>query len=1036
MSNMDQPPKNNKEVTNEETLLDIEQSIEDAKQSMEDAIWVLSHKKAIINLNPTDDELMEIADREEEIASLGKEIKNLENRKAQILNAQNVAPEIEPEILPEQERPMTAETQPEPTEIPEPEPTKQDEVIENQTPKPDSQQPETLKLEGEVKMFVEELKLESLLPKEFNKLTETQQTKVIQDLKRRIVDIVKSDAQTQYSEELKDRKKWNSGILKVFEFIESAQDALYRKEKDVKNIENDIFERFIKQDKANDLIKQDLGILVERTKGRDVMVENGKAYFNYFTGSSVIMAGEPNVHNFNEKAHSFVNMPYEWGQEKNGKNKKAYEKAKAEYEEARKQILEQENITPEEKAKLTQEMLETDNLVKMEQLLNTHPEFEKALKEFGETAKGIELAKNAKKFLKSVYSERGGLALLGAGARWSTKTLAIAVGGAVGTAITAISAPVIGGMVGYYRGKTRAKETLTERQIKARRGEKDESKEATNTEDIEKLNKRIEDVLGALERAGTDEEKAKKLDQIKRRIEYTQNKIEAGLVNFGDSKNALNNQFNLINNLNKALTISASLDQTTRKDIDARLKQFLSYKTKNITEAQKAFITKQARNSAIWGAGFALAGYGVRWTGEHFGWWGHTGEIKTDTPKITEETKLNTNHITKTPLISSHASVLQNTPKAVASHEQFRPITPASEPKTEAVESFTPPPEEAIVKNGKGIENAFINQLRTNADLREKLNATLGSSKGPDINDPKFPGWMAHRVALHFGYADANNQVLINRPGAIAFELKIDENGNPIVIEKTVDGTVLKEYGYEKGGYQFGKNPQNEYEYERINKVSVPHQDTGVIEPNDTETHTMGLKEKTLPIEAETLNVGTTEGAFSTEKHSLGIGAEKSFFADKIEKIKNIKEQIEANIDAENTKTAPKEIPRHLKLGEEGFLKFAKGNPYQLNEEGLHKSYSFFKRTINHYLNNGGKIEDWENIKNTNARNFIINESLEKQHKPIYEYLDMLKKVSGEPTLGWSFFHKADTVESYITRALQKLVSDGNLERFEEELRK
>ena len=35
---------------------------------------------------------------------------------------------------------------------------------------------------------------------------------------------------------------------------------------------------------------------------------------------------------FNEKANIFANMPYEWGQEKSGKHKTEYEKAKAEYE--------------------------------------------------------------------------------------------------------------------------------------------------------------------------------------------------------------------------------------------------------------------------------------------------------------------------------------------------------------------------------------------------------------------------------------------------------------------------------------------------------------------------------------------------------------------------------------------------------------------------------------------------------------------------------------------------------------------------------
>ena len=69
--------------------------------------------------------------------------------------------------------------------------------------------------EEEVNDFLAEMNLEPMLPFEFHKLSETQKLKVIRDLKRRVVDIVKADAQTQYSEAIKERVKKDKGILKV-----------------------------------------------------------------------------------------------------------------------------------------------------------------------------------------------------------------------------------------------------------------------------------------------------------------------------------------------------------------------------------------------------------------------------------------------------------------------------------------------------------------------------------------------------------------------------------------------------------------------------------------------------------------------------------------------------------------------------------------------------------------------------------------------------------------------------------------------------
>ena len=85
--------------------------------------------------------------------------------------------------------------------------------------------------EQEVADFISEFRLQELLPTSFANLDIAQQLKVIMDLKKRIVDIVKSDAQTQYSESLKGQS-----------FVQPIKNSI-TKETDLKNTEKEVFEK-------------------------------------------------------------------------------------------------------------------------------------------------------------------------------------------------------------------------------------------------------------------------------------------------------------------------------------------------------------------------------------------------------------------------------------------------------------------------------------------------------------------------------------------------------------------------------------------------------------------------------------------------------------------------------------------------------------------------------------------------------------------------------------------------------------------------
>lgn len=626
----------------------------------------------------------------------------------------------------------------------------------------------------EIDAFVAEFDLaneHALLPADFNTLEEPQKLKVIRDLKRRIVDIVKSDAQTQYSEELKERTR-KDGKLRA---LGAVMDSI-KKEAEIKTFEKEAFEKIRNTPEGQRLIAEDLGMLIEKTKNQDIVIhpKSGNPYVFYINRSDYedysSSEGEAFTY-FSWKANDFANMPYEWGQEKRGKHRKAYDKAKTEYENAREVILRIKvgrEEHPREKGKALLEVLETDNAIQMEQLLNTHPEFEKALDEMGKNPDFVESVKDSGKAAGSILNTLTGKnftnrLLIGSGVslRWAARGAALATGV---TGITLAAAPTIGGVIGGIRGRIRGQETLQERQKGARHGQKDENREAKNTTRADNLSKRIEDVMTKLNTVKTVEEETKLLDQLKRRIGYTQDKIEQGLVDFGNAKSSLNNQFNLINNLNNAMVVSASLEQTTRKDIDERLNRFLSYKIGKIEEAQKAFIKKQMWKGARWGAVGATGGYALRYAGEYMGWWGDRGseagqadtteegfvkraenwinnifgrnELETSSASDVVPPESAPSTPTETPVTESPIS--PSTPESVEGAQTVPIETPAGEPPIspstpEPVGGQIVTPEPGASAQTHAIHRSWYDNDTKNFDKNE-LRTHWGGEKGTGIN--------------------------------------------------------------------------------------------------------------------------------------------------------------------------------------------------------------------------------------------------------------------------------------------------------------
>ena len=323
---------------------------------------------------------------------------------------------------------------------------------------------------------------------------------------------------------------------------------------------------------------------------------------------------------FNETATKFSRIPDEWSKETASKEEQEkYKQAKEKYEQEKKDILnfKAEQIG-EEYAAIYMNSIES-NII-LNQLLNTHPEVEKQLKK-------IEDEKVWKKVLKDIVTERG----IYAGAGFLTRTATISMIGMIG-------APLAAAGMGGFMARKRAKETLKEREIMAREGEEDKSKEAKDFVDAEYLHESIDFLIDELilEKESLDVgKKEEMIRSLKFHIEDAQNKIKDGTVNYGKKDVRLFNQYELIEKISSGISLFEYLGSGTEykekyeKDIET-IDGFLEKQDKEISDAKKKYIRNQIIRGAIMGAGFATAGYAIRHFAGEFGLFGG-GSVEKET---------------------------------------------------------------------------------------------------------------------------------------------------------------------------------------------------------------------------------------------------------------------------------------------------------------------------------------------------------------------------------------------------------------------
>ncbi len=950
---------------------------------------------------------------------------------------------------------------------------------------PEREQTSEEKAEEEINSFISEFNLDSLLPPLFDKLNEAQKLKVIRDLKRRIVGIVKSDAQTQYSDDFKNRS-----------FIKKIASSV-TKERDLKNLETEIFGELRNSDEGKKLITEDLARLTEITKNKEIIIHRGNPFvwyanvreISYYTENE-----EKAFHRFNLSAEKFANIPYEWGQERGGKNKRAYDKTETEYNEARAVVLDirASRETAVEKGGALLKTLETDGVIKMEQLLNTHPQFEKLLNDFSRDAGFKEEVKSFVSFINTLSGKNFTNRFLiagGASARMLAKfgPLLLNAGATVATASTLTAAPVVGGVVGYIRGRIRAKDTLSERQKQARHGQKDESAEANKVVSADNMIKHLETIINEINKYSGKYKREVLLERLRTRIDVTKYKIEQGLMNFGDTKSALNNQFNLINTLNQALAISFANEDSSEEELNKRLNRIMSFREENIADTQKAFIKKQALKGAVMGAGLASVGYAARWFGEHMGWWGgHGGASMHDRPddltqagerkwigshfteegklhgkdfsdrtqefydengKITSSTKTFDDGHSEYYKYNNGIKTIEASYDAQGNEIPFDNSTPVPEtstpgpsavppPETQSPPALETPPPASGTPPPEPVPVAKPDTLLADATVHKGQGIEHTFIKQIEADPKKFGygGKLDDVKAVH-AYAQRQADIVAREHGYI------DKAGNEVRVK--VAGKAAYELQTDGHGKVTGvqekfdgkivdaKGVNKEYEYQfKVNKGGALHENikgsapTEAVGGGKVVTHAEGY--------ATTETVGDQAVASSAIKNAGQENAPKTAEEAKraalekytAPKIKGPEDGTESYDELRNKVAPTPETSKTFFGVDPKFLK----NEFKLDKDKLAEAYQVYKTNLVHIFQ-GKYAGEWASMQNLPASEILGRDYA--PNDPMMKYLHKLQDIIPEvkPKTGIAFIRKPETADEYVARVLQKASQLEKLKR-------
>ncbi len=472
-----------------------------------------------------------------------------------------------------------------------------------------------------------------------------------------------------------------------------------------------------------------LRLLVEGMKdGPEVLEKDGRPEIQFASLERWHGEDEKKIaENFNASAAAFMRLPKEWNYDNaTAEQKKRYEEAELSYREAKEEYLALEAAWFGEKW-ACQDLNSIDAKIAINQLLNQNPEAEEELiKISGQN----ELWRGA---VNSLKASRGRGISMSAG--FAIRGLAVS---AVGAAGSFIAAPLVGGAIGAWRGREKAKKDIEKQDKKARIGSGEADEKAANFVPAVHLVKRLKNLADEYQ-AAVDKGDVAKAGQLmmslKTRIDYTEEKINGGLVDFGTKLDyselskgeqaatssederrggVLGQQFELVQELCQAKALAVKINLKAEDEaLRERLDSWLENNEEKIDASRQEYVKKKMISGALMCAGFALAGAAARdVAGDWFGW-NKTGSVLKKGLGGAREALKDLNTVSAVQASPSNFSQINVGLPAAAAIAQENPVEP--QVFSEAIvtpSSSAPSPESLPYWGGKSVWNEAENQLR------------------------------------------------------------------------------------------------------------------------------------------------------------------------------------------------------------------------------------------------------------------------------------------------------------------------------------
>ena len=315
------------------------------------------------------------------------------------------------------------------------------------------------------------------------------------------------------------------------------------------------------------------------------------------------------VDDFNSIAEKFSKVPTEW--EYSGREKAKFAELKDEYRSALASVAEivKKRTAGNPEFAAADYMADVDRKVGWNRFFSSNPEAEKQLEK-------IQSQSLWRRALQNAAGERGGYMLMGA----ITRGVAVNLMGVA-------AAPLAAAGMGGYMGRKRAIQSLHEEAKLAESGKK--HSELITTVKAENLEEKIDLLFEKLSDEKDEKEKAKIIDQIDTRLNYTRYKMERGLVEYGESAEKIKRQYSLLQKISQVETYIAykkseggmtPVKETNEEffvrlnekhAVKARLDHYLEFKERKVEK----HVRNQMIKGALMGAAFSTLGYAIR---DHF----------------------------------------------------------------------------------------------------------------------------------------------------------------------------------------------------------------------------------------------------------------------------------------------------------------------------------------------------------------------------------------------------------------------------------